>query len=336
MPAHDELSRLEGTVLGGRYRIERRIGSGGMGTVYLAQQLALRMPVAIKVLHRDFSDDRTWQQRFVREAQVAARVVHPNVARVLDLGRTADGLVFSVMDHLRGEDLEQRLGREGALPWPQARRILRQTIRGLRAAHAIGVIHRDVKPSNVFLAEAGEGGRETVRVLDFGIAKSNDPTLSFAEHLTCIDKVIGTVEYMPPERILGEAADARSDLYSLGVMMFEMLTGQRPWADEGNLVRALARRVREQPPALPEFLPGVPAGMGAIVGRAMARDPGERFASLRELEAALRDVSAGAAEPQPQRAHAAPARPLEAPRPATKKARTTATRWVETLTWRGG
>jgi serine/threonine-protein kinase len=320
-------------VLGGRYRIERRIGSGGMGTVYLAQQLALRMPVAIKVLHRDFSEDGTWQQRFVREAQVAARVVHPNVARVLDLGRTADGLVFSVMEHLRGEDLEQRLERDGALPWPQARRILRQTIRGLRAAHAIGVIHRDVKPSNVFLVEAGADQHEAVKVLDFGIAKSNDPTQSFAENLTCIDKIIGTAEYMAPERIVGETADARSDIYSLGVMMFEMLTGQRPWADDGNLLRALMRRVKEAPPSLPEFLPGVPAEMGGIVGRAMARDPEERFASLRELEAALREVPVGAAKP-PRRPQPAPARTVEEPCP-TKRRRTTGTRWGETLTWSG-
>jgi serine/threonine protein kinase len=332
--AHEyEGGELVGTELEGRYRIERRIGSGGMGTVYLAQQLSLRMPVAVKVLSHECSQDFTYNYRFIREARVAARVVHPNVARVLDLGRTPDGRAFSVMEHLQGEDLSELLAREGALPWSRARRIIRQVVRGLRAAHAIGVIHRDVKPSNVFLA-ATANGREQVKLLDFGIAKACDPEATFGENLTRIDKIVGTMEYIAPERILGEAADARSDIYSLGVMVFEMLTGHQPWPTEGGPLRALMKRVREAPPSLPEFLPGVPHEVVAAVKKAMARDPADRFASLQELEAALLGASpdarapAATAEPRPE---PRPEPSLE-PRPAAQP-KSTPVRWPETLTW---
>jgi serine/threonine-protein kinase len=322
---------LEETVLENRYRLERRIGSGGMGTVYLAQQLALRIPVAIKVLHRERSEDFTSNFRLLREARVAARVAHPNVTRVLDLGRTPDGLVFSVMEYLEGEDLSQRLAREGMLPWPMVRRIIRQVVRGLRAAHAIGVVHRDIKPSNVFLVAPSEARSEQVKLLDFGLAKADDPTRTFGENLTR-DAIIGTVDYIAPERVLGRNADVRSDIYSLGVMMFEMLTGRRPWPREQSPMRAMIRRAKEEPPPLPEGLPGVPVEMREVVRRTMARQPEDRYASLRELAAALREaaskrpptgphVAATPVAPAPTpatAAGAAPARPAgEAPAPHT-------------------
>ncbi|MCX4246900.1 serine/threonine-protein kinase [Paraliomyxa miuraensis] len=324
----DDTGRLEGAVLDDRYRIERPLGSGGMGTVYLAQQLTLQMPVAVKVLHRDCTQDLAYHIRFVREARVAARVVHPNVARVLDLGRTPDGRVYSVLEYLRGEDLAELLAREGAMPWTRTAQIMGQTIRGLQAAHAIGVIHRDVKPSNVFLVAPTEGVPEMVKVLDFGIAKSNEPGSSFARDLTQFDKIVGTLEYMAPERVLGEPADARTDVYSLGVMLFEMLTGQHPWAGDttsSNAVRAVMRRVREPPPSLPEFLPGVPREASELVDRAMARDPEDRFSSLREMSMALDVVTAASSRPPvdagPSRAGARPASKVSAR--------------VETLLWAG-
>jgi serine/threonine protein kinase len=318
---------LQEAVLENRYRLERRIGSGGMGTVYLAQQLALRIPVAIKVLHRERSEDFTSNFRLLREARVAARVAHPNVTRVLDLGRTPDGLVFSVMEYLEGEDLSQRLAREGMLPWSMTRRILRQVVRGLRAAHAIGVVHRDIKPSNVFLVAPSEARSEQVKLLDFGLAKADDPTRTFGENLTR-DAIIGTVDYIAPERVLGQNADVRSDIYSLGVMMFEMLTGRRPWPRENSPLRAMIRRAKEEPPPLPEGLPGVPVEMREVVRRAMARLPEDRYATLRELDAALRDaasrrpptgpLAAATAEP-PSPAPAKPAKPAgEAPASHTR------------------
>jgi eukaryotic-like serine/threonine-protein kinase len=323
----DAQESLVGTVLEGRYRVERRIGSGGMGTVYLAQQLALKMPVAVKVLHQEHGEDFTYNYRFIREARVAARVVHPNVARVLDLGRTDDGRVYSVMELLQGEDLAERLAREGALPWSQTRRILRQVVRGLRAAHDIGVIHRDIKPSNAFIVPGSGGRGEQVKLLDFGIAKASDPTATFGENLTRLDKIVGTVEYIAPERIMGEPADVRSDIYSLGVMMFEMLTGRQPWATEDSLMRTLMRRLREPPPELPELLPGVPPEMSSVVRCAMAREPAERFASLQALDAALRSVSGRAVAREPA-ADASAHDPRPAPRPHSAPIPR-----VDTLTW---
>jgi eukaryotic-like serine/threonine-protein kinase len=329
--AHEDLEDgLVGTELEGRYRIERQIGAGGMGTVYLAQQLALRMPVAVKVLNRECAEDFTYNYRFIREARVAARVIHPNVARVLDLGRTPDGRAFSVMEYLRGEDLCERLAHEGALPWSRTRRIIRQVARGLRAAHAIGVIHRDVKPSNVFLAATGDGRPERVKLLDFGIAKACDPTATFGENLTRFDKIVGTMEYIAPERILGEPADVRSDIYSLGVMMFEMLTGHQPWPTEGGPLRTLMKRVREAPPSLPEFLPGVPYEAVAVVKRAMAREPADRFASLQELGAALRSISADDA----RSSTVAMGEPSHEPHPAAGPKRAPSRRFA-TLSWWG-
>jgi len=310
-PHEPDDEALQETVLENRYRLERRIGSGGMGTVYLAQQIALRIPVAVKVLHREHSDDFTRNYRLLREARVAARVAHPNVTRVLDLGRTPDGLVFSVMEYLDGEDLSQRLAREGMLPWSMVRRILRQAVLGLRAAHAIGVIHRDVKPSNVFLVAPAEARPEQVKLLDFGLAKAEDPLRTFGENLTR-DAIIGTMDYMAPERVLGDQADARTDVYSLGVMMFEMLTGRRPWSSEGGPVRAMIQRVKEDPPPLPPFLPGVPAAMGDVVRRAMAREPNDRFSTLRELEAAMREATSKQDAPAPTPA------PASAPTSATE------------------
>jgi eukaryotic-like serine/threonine-protein kinase len=283
------------------------------------------------VLARDLADP-AYGARFVREARVASRVIHPNVARVLDLGRTRDGLVFSVMEHLSGEDLEQRLAHEGAMPWSHARRILRQVIRGLEAAHAIGVIHRDVKPSNVFLVDADGDRPPVVKVLDFGIAKSSDPTTAFGQPLTLIGKLIGTAEYMAPERVMGEPADARSDIYSLGVMMFEMLTGQPPWEPEASAMRTLMRRVREPPPELPGFLPGVPAEVVELVRCAMARDPEDRFPSLHELGAALRAVPAGGGVRLLR--SAVPARVIEGRWAQTREV-SGPLQWKDTLTWEG-
>jgi serine/threonine protein kinase len=320
--------RLEGTVLEGRYRIEHEIGSGGMSTVYLAEQLALRLPVAVKVLHYERRENLTENYRFIREAHLAARVVHPNVARVLDLGCTPDMRTFMVMDYLEGEDLATALERDGALPWPRARRAMRQMIRGLREAHEIGVLHRDIKPSNVFLV-ARRGRTEQVKLLDFGIAKASDPAAMFGEHLTGFGQVLGTIDYMPPERLLGEPGDVRSDIYSLGLVMFEMLTGQHPWPRGRGVAAALGKRVKEEPPSLPEFLPGVPQEMTAVVRRAMAREPSKRFATLRELEAAL-PTSTSSERPARGSEH----EPADSTRRAAKP-QNALMRWARTLKWRG-
>lgn len=275
---------LDGVILDHRYRIERRIGAGGMGAVYQAIPLAGGLPVAIKLLLPRYNHDYTYRQRFVREARVASSIVHPNVMRVLDFGQTEAGRAFSVMEYLPGEDLGQRLRREGALSWECTRDILLQVIGGLRAAHEMGVLHRDIKPSNVFLVRGRQGRPDYVKLLDFGLAKAVDPASSLAEGLTLVDEVMGTAQYLAPERILGEPADARSDLYSVGVMAFRMLCGSLPHWGQGNSAQTLLHRCRRPPPSVLDETQGVPPAVDALLRRAMARDPQDRFSSLHELE----------------------------------------------------
>lgn len=275
---------LDGVILDGRYRIERRIGAGGMGAVYQATPLAGGLPVAIKLLLPRHNHDYTYRQRFVREARVASSIVHPNVMRVLDYGETEAGRAFSVMECLPGEDLGQLLKREGALGWARTRAILRQVIRGLRAAHEMGVLHRDVKPSNVFLVRGRQGRPDYVKLLDFGLAKAVDPASSLAEGLTLVDEVMGTAQYLAPERLLGEDADARSDLYSVGVMAFRMLSGSLPHWGHGNSAQTLLHRCRRPPPSVLDEAEDLPPAVDLLLRRAMALDPHDRFSSLRALE----------------------------------------------------
>ena len=321
---------LEGTIFNGRYRIEHQLGAGGMGAVYRAQPLDGGPPVAIKLLLSGFDHHYAYRQRFIREARVASSIAHPNVTRVLDFGQTAEGRVFSVMEYLPGEDLRQRLRREGPLSWSKARTILRQVLRGLRAAHEMGVLHRDIKPSNVFLVEGREGQSDYVKLLDFGLAKAVDPASSLAEGLTRMDEVLGTAQYMPPERILGEPADARSDQYSLGVMAFRMLSGELPpgWG-KGTTMGHLLRRTTSPPPALADRLPNIPLALDALVRRSMACDPDQRFSSLRALDEAMMKIPLDGRRPttapyQQARAHEdAPTQSMAWTRTLGVKARTT-------------
>jgi len=294
--AHIASSSLEGMLLDGRYRIGPVLGQGGMGSVHRAQPLHGGPPVAVKLLLPRFGHVYAYRQRFMREARVASQIVHPNVTRVLDFGETARGRAFSVMEYLPGEDLRRRLKR-GPMAWAEARPVLQQVLAGLRAAHDTGVLHRDIKPSNVFLVEGREGQPGHVKLLDFGLAKAVDPASSLAEGLTQVDEVLGTAQYLPPERMEGEPAEARSDLYSVGVMAFRMLAGQLPGWGEGPTLRQLLRRTTEAPPSLAALVPDLPPGLDALVARAMARRPQDRF-SLRQFEQAMRRISArGRARP---------------------------------------
>ncbi len=287
-PATEDPKRLEGQVLDGRYRLERWLGSGGMGAVYRAQQLSLMRPVAIKLLRPRCRLDYAHRRRFIREARVASTIVHPNVTRVFDFGETTDGHTYLAMEYLPGQDLSRRLRRGGVLDWPRARSILLQTVAGLEAAHEAGVVHRDVKPSNVFLVNERDDEPDFVKVLDFGLAKALDPESSMAEALTMADEVMGTAQYMAPERVRGEDADVRSDIYSLGVMAYRMLSGTLPlWGTRGPVLRRLMRRLKEPPPALGAVVPGLPPAASALIQRTMARDADERFTSLSELAEAL-------------------------------------------------
>jgi hypothetical protein len=264
----------------GRYRVVRRLGKGGMGVVYLAVDPALDRPVAVKVLPDWLGGDTEASQRLLSEARAAAALDHAHVATIYEVGETGDGRTFMAMAYYPGETLRERLG--GApIPPGVAARIAGQLAEGLAAAHARGIVHRDVKPENVVF-----GPGDTVRILDFGVAQVAAASPGAVSP--------GTVSYMSPEQAAGGPVDAQSDLWSLGVVLYEMLAGCRPFQADSR--DALLRQIRQQePPPLREVAPDVPPDLTAVVRRCLEKDPVQRFASASELAAAL----AKAAGPPP-------------------------------------
>lgn len=283
---------LSGYVLD-RYRLTRCLGVGGMGAVYEAEHTALGKRVAVKLLRQQLSMHEIARKRFLREARAATRVEHPHVVDISDFGETSDGRVYFVMELLPGRDLGQLLEAEGRLPWPRAQDLLLQTVSALGAAHAHGIVHRDMKPSNCFLVDVpGLEGRDFIKVLDFGIAKLSGKHGEETQGLTSTDEVFGTVGYMAPEMAMGVSDDPRSDVYAMGVMMYRMLVGELPF-EGGTAFQILARHVGEQP-VLPRAKdPAIPEGVERIILRAMAKHPEERFATMQELGEAIRRGDVG-------------------------------------------
>ncbi len=291
-----------GQIIGGKYRIERRIGEGGMGVVVAARQLELGRRVALKWMRRG---DRTDEARFVREAQAASRLESEHVARVLDVGRTEDGTPYTVMELLRGEDFAAKLARTGPWPVPEAVDALLEAMEAIAEAHALGIVHRDLKPSNLFWAEARDG-RHRVKVLDFGISKvtrggdaasataSNDTRLA-SMSMTGAGEVIGSVWYMSPEQLQAtKDVDARTDVWSLGVVLYELVTGARPF--EGDGAAAVGARIAAADPR-PSAAVGtpMPRDLEAVVVRALAKDPDARYADVRSFADALAPFGSAAA-----------------------------------------
>jgi serine/threonine-protein kinase len=282
--------RLLGQVISGRYRIDEVVGGGGMGAVYRAENVTTRGRVAIKVLHPEMLGNAEAVARFEREAVALGRVIHPNIAAARDVGRLDDGSCFLVLDYLEGEDLRAVVNR-GALPQDRALRIARQIALGLDAVHAIGIVHRDLKPENVMLVR-DDATAEVVKVLDFGIAKV--PAAHEAGRhpgrapLTQAGVAYGTPEYMAPEQALGGNVDARADLYALGVILYEMLAGRRPFdaADRGELTRLVTTTA---PPPLAAMVPGggVAPALEALVMRLLHKEANARFQSARDVVAAI-------------------------------------------------
>ena len=273
-----------GDIISGKYRIERKLGEGGMGVVVAARHLQLGTRVAIKFLRSGTPDEG----RFLREAQAASRVESDHVARVLDVGRLPDGRPFIVMEHLRGTDLAHRLLEQGPMPVSVAVDHLLQACVAVAEAHALGIVHRDLKPSNLFIVDRRDGS-ELVKVLDFGISKVTRPLdgASVALTATADSTVMGSIAYMSPEQIESSSrADARSDIWSLGVVLFELITGSRPF--QGDTAVAIAARIAGTPPRrLRDGRPDAPAGLEEIVTKCLARDPSARFASIDELAQSL-------------------------------------------------
>jgi len=272
---------MQERVLGDRYRLLERIGSGGMADVYCAHDTRLRRDVAVKVL-RPIDGDPAFAARFRREARHAASIQHPNVATVYDFGEDGDDR-YIVMELVRGDTLKDLVRRRGALSEDEALTMAERVARGLEAAHARRLVHRDLKPHNVLV-----GGDGQPRIVDFGIAKASDGTA-----LTGAAAVLGTAHYFSPEQASGKSADHRSDLYSLGVVLFELLTGRLPF-DGGNPVEIAMRHVRDAPPRPSDWRPGLRRATDEVVLRALEKDPDRRFATASAMAAALLRARDGA------------------------------------------
>ncbi|HMA40204.1 MAG TPA: serine/threonine-protein kinase [Gemmatimonadales bacterium] len=263
------------SALAGRYSIERELGRGGMGIVYLAREVRLDRPVALKLLPPDLAAQAGLRDRFLREARMAARLSHPHIVPIHVVDELG-GFVFYAMAYVDGDTLAHRIATRGPLPPTEAMRVLREVAWALAHAHAQGVTHRDVKPENILL-EAGSG---RALVTDFGIARHRDGVDTGA------GEVLGTPDFMSPEQASGDPVDARSDVYSLGVVAFYALSGRLPFTGSTAVARLTANLTRPAPP-LPSVVPGVPRGLASVVGRCLAKEPERRFSGGAELADAL-------------------------------------------------
>jgi formylglycine-generating enzyme required for sulfatase activity len=285
VPAPPPPSPLKpGDVFLGKYQIESTIGAGGMGSVVLARHIDLGAHYAIKVMHSSIPDTAA-VDRFKREARASAMVDHPNIVRVFDCGEH-DGHCYIVMEYLRGENLRQRLGRVGRFTVEETVRFAGVVCDVLEVMHATGIVHRDLKPDNIVFSS--RGGDEAVKILDFGIVKL--ATASISGHLTRTGTVVGTPAYMSPEQCMAGDVDGRSDIYALGVILFQMLTGRIPF-DSDNVLTMMYLHVNQEPPSAHDHDPSVPPEFAGVVRRMMAKEPAARYASATECAAALAEAS---------------------------------------------
>jgi serine/threonine-protein kinase len=286
-----------GSVVAGRYRIERLLGVGGMGAVYEATQVAIQRKVALKVVRSDFAGDSAMAARFQREARAASAVRHDNVVTVHDFGQTDDGTLFMVMELLAGESLLQKMRREGALPPREAVRIACEVVSALEAAHNAGVVHRDLKPDNIFLLEGWNPIHGKLKVLDFGIARivdrgGGDGRRAPDAGLTDVGQMLGTPRYMSPEAVARLPVGPAADLYALGAILFEMIAG-RPVFEEKEPVILMGHHLRTPPPRLREVLPAnkfVPRSLDDLVYQLLAKVPTDRPESAGKVRRALLDI----------------------------------------------
>jgi serine/threonine-protein kinase len=308
-----------GQVVNGKFRVEAVLGQGGMGKVYRAKHLTLDRPVVLKMLHTDLSADPQVVQRFQREARAASRLNHPNSIAVLDFGAAEDGTLFMAMEFLSGKDLARIIANEFPLGEGRIVRIGAQVLSALAEAHAQGIVHRDLKPENV-MVEPRRGEPDFVKVLDFGIAKITAPGANEPK-LTAAGLVCGTPEYMSPEQARGADIDSRSDLYSMGVMLYQMATGELPFQSD-TPVGYLTKHLAEQPVPARERWGDVSEALDAVIAKAMSKDVATRFQTAEEMREALLAVDPAAlAAPGPAAARPAGATPASPqPRPSTPAA----------------
>src|ERR671925_44745 len=274
------MSTLVGMRLNGRYRLDAQIGAGGMSTVYRAFDTTLERRVAVKLMHREIAADTDQLERFRREARAVAQLSHPHIVGVIDAGEE-DGRPYIVFEYVEGETLKERIRRMGRLPIDEAIAYAIEIARALGAAHAQAIVHRDIKPQNVLVDEEG-----SAKVTDFGIARSLDE-----QGLTADGRVLGTTDYVSPEQALGHEVNGQSDIYSLGVVLFEMLTGDVPFHGE-NQVSVAMKHVREDMPDLQSRRPEASATLASVLDRMTDKDLGRRYPDVPTLVADLEEALA--------------------------------------------
>ena len=271
MPDRPTSSKMIGTVLSGRYRLEAKLGSGGMSTVYLARDTTLDRAVAVKVMHREMSEQADQLERFRQEARAVAKISHPNVVAVIDAGEDG-GYPYIVFEYVEGETLKARINRVGALDVQESLAYAIEIARGLTVAHARKMVHRDIKPQNVLIDAEGRA-----KLTDFGISRQLEK-----DGLTATGRVLGTTDYVAPEQAMGRGADQRSDIYALGVVLFEMLTGHVPFQADSQVGVAM-KHVNEELPDVQGERPELSAATALVVERATAKDPTKRYADVGEM-----------------------------------------------------
>ncbi|MFW6023832.1 MAG: serine/threonine-protein kinase, partial [Myxococcota bacterium] len=290
-----------GRVVDDRYEVVERLGEGGMGAVFIAEHLKLRKRVALKVILPEFAGDGEMAARFAREAMASAKLDHPNVASALDYGTLPEGGAYLVMQLVRGDSLQALIDAQGRLPWPRACAIAAQVSDALSAAHLEGIIHRDLKPDNILL-EPRDGGNDLVKVLDFGIARLSAESTQGVEGsaptraLTRLGTVMGTPGYMSPEQAVGESVDHRTDLYALGVVLWEMLTGRELF--EGHeLTSIVTKQLTQDPPSVRQVTGDgtLPVDLEHLVLRMLARSAADRPEGAAEVRDQLQQLAYGLA-----------------------------------------
>lgn len=290
-PPKTQADTLIDSVIDGKYRVLERISHGGIGVVYKAEHTLMNRVVALKVLHSHLVQDAEWLQRFRREAQIASKLTHPNAILIYDYG-VHQGLPYLVMQLAEGKTLKEVLKSEQRLSLPRICKIFCQVCSALKEAHSLGIVHRDLKPENIMLAPKA-GGQEWVGVLDFGIAKlaqqSGEPSL--AGQKTQVGTFFGTPKYAAPEQVLGKPIDGRTDLYALGILLFECMSGAVPF-DEPTMMSTLLKQVNETPPNLRQERPDLklPKIVDDILGKCLAKDPAQRFQNVEQLSEILSEL----------------------------------------------
>jgi serine/threonine-protein kinase len=306
-----------GQLIGERYQVERRLGQGGMGEVYLARHVLMGRPCALKVMNQALSQDPDAVSRFNREATNASRISHPNVCTVYDFGLTPDGLVYLAMEFVEGRALSELLDDTGPLPVHRAAELVAQCAHGLQVAHDLGIVHRDLKPDNIMVTPGRD--REIVKLVDFGIAKAAET--AGGQRVTRTGFVVGTPEYMAPEQLAGDPLDGRSDQYGLALVFYRAITGVLPF--EGTSAQeTLVKRLTDPPRPLAVARPDVPfpAGLQGVMDRALARDPEARYPTVTGFAEAVSAITRGdAVATRPlERARVPAALPLPPTRQASR------------------